>query len=233
MKFTLPTQTAIIENRYKRFLSDIKLNSGELVNAHVPNTGSMKTCWDKGWKVLVTKNDDPKRKLKYTLEMTHNGESWINVNTSMTNKLVKEALENDIIKELTDYQEIKAEKKVLDSRLDFFLSTHKSSPDCYVEVKNVTLKGEGSLVLFPDSVSTRGQKHLKDLMLLKEQGFRAVMLYVVNREDCDIFSPANEIDPTYASLLKEASDKGVEILAYQTKLSETEVLIQRKIKVKL
>lgn len=233
MKFILPTHIAIIENRYKRFLSDIRLDNGEMINAHVPNTGSMKTCWEPNWKVLITQNDDPKRKLKYTLEMTHNGDTWISVNTGMTNKLVKEALDNNIITELEDYPEIKAEKKVLESRLDFFLSGVKDKPDCYVEVKNVTLKGPDNYVLFPDSVSVRGQKHLKDLMHLKKEGFRSVMLYIINREDADTFSPAKDIDPTYAKLLKEADDAGVEILAYQTKLSEEEIYIDKKIKVEL
>jgi sugar fermentation stimulation protein A len=233
MKFLLPTHIATIENRYKRFLCDIRLSSGEMVNAHVPNTGSMTTCWEPNWKVLVTQNDNPKRKLKYTLEMTHNGNTWISVNTSLTNKLVKEALDNKVITELVDYPQIKAEKKVLDSRLDFFLSGIDAKPDCYVEVKNVTLKGPANLVLFPDSVTTRGQKHLKDLMQLKSEGFRAVMLYIVNREDVDTFSPAKDIDPIYTNLLIEAQSAGVEILVYQTKLSEEEIYINKKIKVKL
>jgi sugar fermentation stimulation protein A len=233
MKFAYPTHIGTITNRYKRFLSDIELSDGQEVNAHVPNTGSMKTCWEPGWKVLVTHNDDPKRKMKYTLEMTHNGDSWICVNTGMTNKLVKEALENDVIKELIGYPEIKPEKKVLDSRIDFFLSGSDQLADCYVEVKNVTLKGEGKLALFPDSVSTRGQKHLKDLMQLKEDGFRSVMLYVVNREDVNEFSPADQIDPKYAQLLKEASSKGVEILAYQCSLTDDEIVLNKKIKVSL
>jgi sugar fermentation stimulation protein A len=233
MKFTLPKQIAIIEDRYKRFLSDIRLDNGEMVNAHVPNTGSMKTCWEPNWKVLVTQNDNPKRKLKYTLEMTHNGDTWISVNTGMTNKLVQEAFDNKVITELIEYPEIKAEKKVLDSRLDFFLSGIEGKPDCYVEVKNVTLKGPANYVLFPDSVTTRGQKHLKDLMHLKKEGFRAVMLYVVNREDADTFAPASDIDPTYAKLLKEADSAGVEILVYQTKLTEEDIYIDKKIKVEL
>lgn len=233
MKFSHPTQTATILKRYKRFLSDIKLDSGEEVVAHVPNTGSMTTCWEENWKVLISQNDDPKRKLKYTLELTHNGHSWICVNTGMTNKLVKEALESDVIEEFIGYTEIKAEKKVKDSRIDFFLSGHPTKKDAYIEVKNVTLKGEGNEVLFPDSVSTRGQKHLKDLMELKKEGFRSCMLYVVNREDGEIFKPAGHIDPTYAKLLKEAKDAGVEVLAYKAKLDENEVLITHKVETQI
>jgi sugar fermentation stimulation protein A len=233
MKFIYPTQTATILKRYKRFLSDIKLDSGEEVVAHVPNTGSMTTCWGENWKVLISENDNPKRKLKYTLELTHNGESWICVNTGMTNKLVLEALKNDVITEFLGYQEIKPEKKVKDSRIDFFLSGHPIQPDTFIEVKNVTLKGEGNDVLFPDSVSIRGQKHLRDLIDLKQEGFRTCMLYVVNREDGTLFKPAKEIDPKYAELLKEAKAAGVEILAYKAALSETEVVITHKIETEI
>ncbi len=127
------------------------------------------------------------------------------------------------------FAEVKPEKKILDSRLDFFLSGHSDKPDCYVEVKNVTLKGEGDLVLFPDSVTTRGQKHLKDLMKIKESGLRAVMLYVVNREDCKIFKPAAGIDPEYAKLVAEAKQAGVEVLVYQCKLNEEEIILSHKL----
>lgn len=232
MKFELPTIKAVIHKRYKRFMSDIELPNGEMVVAHVPNTGSMKTCWEPNWKALVTHNDDPKRKLKYTLEMTHNGKSWIGVNTSMTNKLVHEALEQDVIKELVGYKNIRPEQKVLDSRIDFFLSDGKT-PDAYVEVKNVTLLGNKDEVLFPDAVSTRGQKHLKDLTKLAKDGHRAVMLYVVNREDAKVFRPADSIDPEYGQLLREAFKCGVEVLAYQCHLNEQEIRILNSIKVDL
>lgn len=232
MKFEKPIYEGIIKDRYKRFLSDITLKNGEFVHAHVPNTGSMKNCWDKGWKVLVTYHDDPKRKMQYTLEATHNGKSWIGVNTARTNKIVKEAIELNLIKELKGYKHLKPEAKILDSRIDFFLSEHKSKADCYVEVKNVTLN-EGSLALFPDSVSTRGQKHLKDLIQLKAKGLRACMLYLINRSDVTLFSPASSIDPEYARLLKEAKKVGVEILAYQTKITKKEIILQDKVKVKL
>jgi sugar fermentation stimulation protein A len=199
----------------------------------VANTGSMKMCWEPGWKVLVTHVDDPKRKLKYSLQMTHNGETWIGINTSLTNKLVHEALNNDRIKELSGYENIKPEQKILDSRIDFYLSGHKKKENCYVEVKNVTLVKEGnhSIGLFPDAVSTRGQKHLKDLIKIKESGERAVMLYVCQREDIQTFKPAIDIDPTYAKLLKEAKAAGVEILCYGCRLDEKEIILTEKLKV--
>jgi sugar fermentation stimulation protein A len=234
MKFEHKVYEGIIQKRYKRFLSDITLKDGQEVTAHVANTGSMKMCWAPGWKVAVTYVDDPKRKLKYSLQMTHNGKTWIGINTSLTNKLVKEALENEVIKELNGYEKIKPEAKVLDSRIDFLL-TSEGEPECYVEVKNVTLiseskKGQG---LFPDAVSTRGQKHLKDLIKLKKQGQRAVMLYICQREDIEFFSPASDIDPEYARLLKEAKKNGVEILCYGCSLSKKEIIITKTIEVKI
>lgn len=232
MNYKFELIEATILKRYKRFLSDIELENGEIICAHVPNTGSMTACWAPGWKAYITQTDDPKRKLKYTLELTHNGESFICVNTGMTNKLVAEALENKVITELAGYNEIKAEKKVLDSRLDFFL-TEDGLADAYVEVKNVTLKLDPDRALFPDAVTTRGQKHLKDLMLLKSQGHRAVMLYIINRTDVKTFEPASEIDPEYAKLLRLASQSGVEIMAYQSFISTSEILIKNKIEVLL
>ena len=231
MKFETKVIKGRIQKRYKRFLSDITLNNGEFVHAHVPNTGSMTNCWGENWKVLLTYHDDPKRKMKYTLECTHNGKTWIGVNTSRTNKIVKEALDLGLIKELKGYKDIKPEKKYGEkSRIDFFLSNHKSKEDCYVEVKNVTLN-DGNKALFPDAVSTRGQKHLKDLIQIKREGQRACMLYLINRGDTTSFSAAKEIDPEYARLLKEAKASGVEILAYQTEITDQEIKLAKKIKV--
>lgn len=232
MQFKSNLIKAKIHKRYKRFLSDIELENGEIVCAHVPNTGSMTTCWEPGWDVYITHTDDPKRKLKYTLELTHNGESFICVNTGMTNKIVKEALEQGLVKELKEYKQIKPEQKIYDSRLDFFLSG-EGLVDTYVEVKNVTLLGEKKKALFPDSVSTRGQKHLLDLIKIKEDGKRAVMLYVLNRTDVNSFQPAEEIDPKYAQLLRDASAAGVEVLAYQCDISPEEIKLKKKIKVNL
>lgn len=227
MKFENPTYRAKLLKRYKRFLSDIDLGHTISV-AHVPNTGSMESCLEEDL-VLVSFHDDPKRKLQYTLEMTRSKDAWIFVNTSKTNALVFEALELKIIKELSMYSEILKEKPLFDSRIDFLLR-EKELPDAYVEVKNVTLK-VGNKAMFPDAKTERGQKHLRDLIKAKEEGQRAVMLYVVNREDVESFSPATHIDPKYSSLLLEASKKGVEILAYQTKISEEEIILHKSIKV--
>ena len=232
MKFETPVLKGKILKRYKRFLADIELENGEMITAHTANTGSMKTCWEPGWDVLVSFHDNPKRKLKYSLEMTHNGNSWIGVNTSLPNKLGKEAIEDGTIKELQGYKTLKPEAKIGKSRIDILLKDGPSD-ECYVEIKNVTLLGEKKKALFPDSVSERGQKHLRELTELKKQGIRAAMLYIVQREDVNSFSPAKDIDPEYARLLKEAYDEGVEVLAYQCSLNEDEIKIQKPIKVDL
>lgn len=227
MKFEKPLIQGIILKRYKRFLSEIELPTGEIIIAHVPNTGSMKTCWHPGWKAYVSKTDNPLRKLKYTLELLHNGESFICINTSATNKIVKDALEQKEIPELAIYETIKSEQKIFDSRLDFLLST--GSNKAYVEVKNVTLLGNKKSALFPDAITTRGQKHLNDLIKIKQVGHRAVMLYIVNRQDVNFFSVAADIDPMYSRLLKKAVNEGVEVLVYQTKISTTEINILKKL----
>lgn len=239
MQFEKPVYQGTIQKRYKRFLADITLDNGEEITAHTANTGSMKTCWEPGWKVLVTYHDDPKRKLKYSLEMTHNGKSWIGVNTSLPNKLSAQAIRDGKIKELDGYDFLKPEFKVGQSRIDILLyNAEKERPSaatekCFVEIKNVTLKGETGLAEFPDSVSERGQKHLRELTQLVKEGHRACMLYIVQREDVDTFAPAESIDPTYAKLLREAADTGVEVLAYQCSLNEKGVEISKKLKIKL
>ena len=233
MKFQKEMRRGIILKRYKRFLADIQLEGEERpIVAHVPNTGSMKTCWEAGQKVLCSYENNPKRKLQYTLQMTHNGESWIMVNTSATNDLAVEAIENGTISELLGYQKLKREVKVGNSRIDILLDYGRERP-CYVEVKNVTLAGEERAALFPDAVSERGQKHLRELMALVNGGKRGCMLYVVNRDDVGHFAPAESIDPVYASLLRQAAKVGVEILAYQSQLNSHEVTVAKKMDVEL
>jgi sugar fermentation stimulation protein A len=231
VKFQSELIEGIILKRYKRFLADVELPSGEVIVAHTANTGSMKTCWEPGWKVLLSYHDNPKRKLKYSLEMTHNNETWIGINTGVPNKLGYEAIEDGTIKELQGYKKIKPEVKIGKSRIDLLLSESEELPDCYVEIKNVTLKGEGTKVLFPDAVTERGQKHLNELMEIVESGKSACMLYIVQREDVDSFSPADLIDTKYGELLREASNKGVKILCYQCSLSPEEIKIVKPIPV--
>lgn len=226
MKFETPLTPGIIHKRYKRFLADVELENGDVITAHVANTGPMTTCWEPGQKVLMTFHDNPKRKLKYSLEMTNNGQTWINVNTSRTNHLAREAIEQGLIPELA-HTELRAEVKNGESRFDFLLQT-EDGPH-WVEVKNVTLKGEEDFALFPDAVTTRGQKHLREMIELVKKGEKATMLYIVGREDVEIFAPAEECDAEYAALYQEAREAGVQILAYQLKLTPDEVIISNPI----
>lgn len=221
MKWENPLTEATILKRYKRFLADIKLGD-DLITTHVPNTGSMTSCWEPNWQCAVSKSSNLKRKMPYTLELTHNGESWIGVNTLNANRLVYEWLRMKLIPELHGYELIKPEIKVEDSRIDFYLDNHPTRSPCYVEVKSVTLKLDG-MAQFPDSVSERGQKHLKDLMKLRSQGFRAVMFYVIQREDVQKMMPAHTIDKKYGELVKEAHVSGVEFFSYQCKINTHEM----------
>ena len=239
MKFSTPLIKGKIIKRYKRFLADVELKSGEVITAHIANTGSMKTCWEPGWKVLMSFHDNPKRKLKYSLEMIHNGETWIGINTSLPNKLAKEAIEKGTIKELLGHPSIRAEVKTGKSRLDLLLSQGREnepkSTQCFVEIKNVTLRGDERpfKAYFPDAKSERAQKHVSELIRLKKEGYQAALLFIVQREDVQSFSPAKDIDPIYSELLKEAKRKNVKILAYQCSLSEQEICVKKPLPVEL
>ena len=221
MKWDKPLQTAILKKRYKRFLADIDL-AGKFLTVHVPNTGSMQSCWEPEWQCAVSVSDNPKRKMPHTLELIHNGETWIGVNTGNANKLVKNWLTEKLLPEFQGYSVIQPERKTGDSRVDFYLEGHATLPPCYIEVKNVTLKLDG-IAQFPDSVSERGQKHLKELLKLKKEGNRCAMLFVVQREDVSHFAPAASLDPVYADLLRQAHEGGVEILVYQCRMDLKEL----------
>ncbi len=228
--YPAPLLEGRILSRYKRFFADVELPSGEKVVAHVPNTGSMKGCWAPGWRVLLSHHDDPKRKLKYTLEMTHNGTTWIVVNTGVPNKLVINAIQSGLVPELSGYAEIIPEHTVGKSRIDILLRDPAKGL-CYVEIKNVTLKDEaGPTALFPDAVSERGQKHLEELTILRGQGHRAVMFYLCQREDVEAFRAADHIDPDYADLLSKARQAGVEVLAYQSAYADQKIGLKHPIK---
>jgi sugar fermentation stimulation protein A len=209
-----PLTEGRILKRYKRFFADIELSDGSVVVAHVPNTGSMKTCWEEGWKALVSPATNPERKLRWTLEFTFSNDHFIMVNTSRTNALVEESLKNKLLTPFDAYGKIEAEQKILDSRFDFKL-TQAGLPDCWIEVKNVTLLDSPRLASFPDAVTSRGLKHLNDLIKLKEMGHRVGMLYVLSRSDCESFKIADEIDPAYAAGVMDAKKAGVEFYCYR------------------
>jgi len=202
--------------RYKRFLADIELDSGEVVIAHTSNSGSMKSCLEEGAEVYLTYVDDLKRKTKYTWEMIKINGSWVGINTAVPNLLVFEAVKNQQIKQLTGYSFVKREVKFEDSRFDVFASNEKE--ECFIEVKNVSLKVE-NYARFPDAVTTRGRKHLNTLMKVKKEGKRAVMVYVIQRSDVEVFAPAVDIDLEYAKTLKEACENGVEVYSIRANVS--------------
>lgn len=200
--------------RYKRFFADIQLDSGEIITAHCANTGPMTGVNIPGNRVMVSQSDNPKRSLAYTWELIELGDpapTWVGVNTSLPNRVVRAALEAGIFPELGAYQEIRGEVPYgqdQKSRVDFLL-TGGDRP-VYIEVKNTTW-AQGSHALFPDTVTTRGQKHLRELTDLLPNA-RAVMLYFINRGDCPYFSPGDSADPTYGQLLREAIARGLEVL---------------------
>ncbi len=224
MIFDQPLIPARSIKRYKRFMCDVILDkSGEQVVAHCPNSGSMKGIPLENSPVMVSYHPSPTRKLKYTLEMVFNGSIWVGVNTGIPNHLVADTIAQNKIPELAGYSEIRKEVKYSkNSRIDILLSDKNKL--CYVEVKNVTLIDD-THAIFPDAVTTRGQKHLNDLMEMKNQGHRAVMFFTVQRTDCDRFRPAYEIDPDYAKLFTKALDHGVEAYAYQTKVTPQQIEI--------
>ena len=224
-----PLIEATLIKRYKRFLADVILD-GKEITVHVPNTGSMTSCWEPDQRCALSLSPNPDRKMPYTLELTYNGETWIGVNTANANKLAKNWLIENKIPELADYKTIIPEKKIGDSRVDFYLEGHQEFPGCFVEVKSVTLKKDG-IAQFPDAVTERGQKHLRELIEIKSSGLRAVMLFIIQREDVNIFQAAQDIDPLYSQLLKEAHRSGVEILAYQCRIDLKKVELLQPLKV--
>lgn len=218
MEFTPPLTAARFVRRYKRFFADIETNQGPLT-IHVPNTGSLKGCLIEGTDCLYTPSTDPKRKLKGTLQFLKVNDGWVGVNTSLPNLLTKELWEKRQIPHWNGFEFLKLEHKISkETRLDMVMAPSESDflnqkNLHFVEIKNVTMS-EGESALFPDAVTTRGQKHLLELIELQKQGFTTEILFVVQRTDCTVFSPCMEIDSKYAELLKQAQDQGVRVSAY-------------------
>ena len=229
MQFEPPLIRGHLVCRYKRFLADVRLGDGQEITAHCPNPGSMLDVGIPGRPVALSHSDNPARKLAYTWEMIELDGSWVAVHTGRTNALAEEALTAGRIEELAGFARLRREVRQGASRLDFELEG-ADGKRTFVEVKNVTLTDGSHRAIFPDSVTARGQKHLRELMALAAAGHRAVMLFVVNRNDCDEFSPADEIDPEYGKLLRQAASQGVEILAYRTRVSPKQVTVDRSIR---
>lgn len=230
MKFKTPLVHGTLIKRYKRFLADVILDDGSVVTAHCTNSGTMKSCLESGAEVYLTPVNDPKRRTKYTWEIIKINGKWVGINTAVPNILAFDAIKENQIPALSGYTTVQREVKFGDSRFDVF--AQNKSEKCFVEVKNVTLK-EGDYALFPDAVTTRGLKHLKTLMEVKALGMRAVMLYVVQRQDVKVFSTAKSIDPAYASALKTAVDTGVEVMAWQASVSPYEISLEKQLPVEI
>lgn len=218
--------------RYKRFLADVQLDTGELVTAHCPNSGSMKGCAIEGAPVWLSTSDNPKRKYAHTWELIKVPQTYIGINTLVPNRLVKQAVENELIEELSGFESVRAEVKTsANTRLDLVLE-NTSGPKCYVEIKNCTLV-ENGVAMFPDAVTTRGQKHLEELESLISQGHRGVIFYLIQRTDATVFRPADAIDKAYGQKLRKAVENGVEIITRDTVISLDEIKLGQSIRVDL
>jgi len=217
--------------RYKRFLADVELLDGSQVTVHCPNSGSMAGCATPGSNVLLSLSTKTTRKYCYTWELVETDGYWVGINTGLPNRLTQEAIESGVISELQGYTEIRPEVPYgRNSRIDLLLGGDTGL--CYVEVKNVTLLRD-TRALFPDAVTTRGQKHLHELMRVVTEGHRGVTLFIVQREDATSMSPADDIDPTYGQLLRQASEAGVELLAYQAVVTPAEIRVSRSLPIRL
>ena len=217
--------------RYKRFLADVKLADGATVTAHCANSGSMKGCSEPGRTVYLSVHDNPRRKLPYTWEIIEMGSSLVGVNTLVPNKLVKKGISCGAIEGLSGYGEIRTEVAYsTNSRVDILL--RNGCETCYIEVKNCTLV-ENGIALFPDAVTVRGLKHLVDLQQEIKRGHRAVMFYLIQRMDAEVFSPADMIDSAYSRELRKAVNNGLEILAYDVYLDLNKIYLNRQLPVRL
>ncbi|GAB6389056.1 DNA/RNA nuclease SfsA [Stutzerimonas marianensis] len=235
MRYATALEQGRLVRRYKRFFADILTMSGEPLCIHCPNTGSMLNCMSEGARVWFQRNEDPKRKLRGTWELVETPQGRLAcVNTARANRLVEEALLEGLIEPLAGFTALKREVPygTENSRVDFRLD-YETGP-AFVEVKSVTLGfGESAVAAFPDAVTTRGARHLRELAALARAGVRAVQLYCVNLTDIEAVRPAEEIDPLYAAALRDAVEAGVEVLAYGVTISPEQIRLSHRLPVKL
>ena len=231
MRFSSKLIRGILIQRYQRFLADVRLPSGEIVTVHCTNTGSMMGCKEPGSVVRISRSDKKGRRLLYTWEIIEVGRTWVGINTMLPNRLVAEAIANGAIPELKGYDNIRREVVTRQgTRLDLCLEGSNGS--CFVEVKNVTLAVDGAAA-FPDAVSERGTKHLKELMWLRRKGHRTAVVFVIQRNDCTVFQPADKIDAVYGRWLRRAVKAGVEILPYVAYVTPKEIVIKERLPIRL
>ena len=229
MEFTKSLVKGKLIKRYKRFFTDVKLNK-EIVTAHCPNTGSMMGLLEEGNEVYLLKNDDPKRKLKYGLEIIRSRNNLVGVNTHMANKIAHHGLKNDLIKELKNSENIKPEVFFnKETRFDFLIE--KNNQKIFIEVKNVTLFRDKKTAEFPDAITSRGSKHLLTLIDAIKKGYKCYLLFLVQIENMEYFRIAKDIDSEYYKNYLIAKKAGVNFLAYRCKINSKEILIDKKLKI--
>lgn len=233
MDLPQPLIRGTLVRRYKRFMADVLLTTGETVTAHCPNSGSMLSVNEAGAEVWLSSTDNPNRKLKYTWELIRVGETLVGINTNRPNGLVADSIATGVITELAGYSRLRREIKYgRNSRIDLLLED-ANCPTCYVEVKNVTMKrtcGVGSPVEFPDAVTERGTKHLAELAEVAKRGERAVMMFLIQRCDGDSLGIAVDIDPGYGQALSEAMTAGVEVLAYRCRVTTAAITVADRVR---
>lgn len=220
----------VLIRRYKRFIAEVRLENGEVVTAHCANSGRMTECCEPGRKVYLSFHDSPHRKLKYTWEIIDMPGSLVGVNTRIPNLLVNKSINSGMITELRGYDCVLPEIKVgKSSRIDFLL-TGRGKKNCFVEVKNCTLVKDG-IAAFPDAVTSRGLKHLSELQGLVSDNNRCVIFFLIQRMDADIFMPADYIDPEFGNQIREACEKGVEVMAYDVVIDLEKIVLNRPVPV--
>ena len=231
MNFENKLISGVFIKRYKRFFVDVQIEN-KVITAHCPNTGSMKGLLKEGNKVWLSKSNNPDRKLKYTLQIIEDNSSKVGVNTHLTNKIVLDALNNNLIKEFDKNIIIKPEVKFGDNtRFDFLIT--KKNYKAFVEVKNVTLTRKSKIAEFPDAITSRGAKHINELIKASKKGYEIYIAFIIQREDCNQFTIASDIDPKYSELLSTAVKKKLNILCYDCKFSSKGIKLNKKIKFKI
>ena len=231
MNFENKLISGVFIKRYKRFFVDTIVGE-KLITAHCPNTGSMRGLLNKDNKVWLSKSNNPNRKLKYTLQIIEDNGSKVGVNTHLTNKIFLDALKNNYIKEFDKDINIQQEVKFgSNTRFDFLIT--KKNFKAFIEVKNVTLKRKPKIAEFPDAITSRGAKHINELIKASKKGYKIYIAFIVQREDCDQFDIASDIDPEYSRLLSKAIKEKLNILCYDCKFSSKGIKLNKKIKFKI
>ncbi|MCW9013644.1 MAG: DNA/RNA nuclease SfsA [Gammaproteobacteria bacterium] len=234
MKFANNLIGGRLIKRYKRFLADVKLANGELITVHCANTGAMTGCQPENARIWLSESDNPKRKYPYSWELVElENKALASINTSLTNRVAEEAIKTGAIKELSGFTRCLKEVTYGDERSRIDLLLEYEDKKCFIEIKHVTLVLSPGTGAFPDAVTKRGQKHLRELISQVKAGHRAVMLFIIMRTDVDVIQPADDIDAEYGTLLRRAASEGVEVLAYKAKIDLQEIRVTDAVPVKL